>query len=554
MKEFFPVSTSNFERIIKEGFHYVDKSMMIKDIVECGQGAFLFTRPRRFGKTLNLDMLESFFNMDRPNGEMLFSKLKISKYPHIMSQLGKYKVIHLDFSSIESANLETFKDCFSSMISDLINKNIDLIDYGGITERDRRILNKLLYREADESDLRKSISFLCGLFKTAYGVETVILIDEYDKPFHKAYMSGFYDDCMELMVPFMESILKTNPYYKFAVITGVSRISKETIFSGVNNLQEFDIFRDLYDEYFGFTEDEVRELITDAGLSDDEMGLIRDYYDGYRFGNKDIYNPYSVMRYLSDYVRGDKEPKDYWIQSGNTSLISDTIVRTSPAFKDRILSLGTPGNHMDDSIEPHLSFGDLFSKEESILEKAVITLMVTSGYLKAVPIGDKMYRMTVPNIEVLEGYDGFVKRMYMVDRHSTSKLIDLIFMKDSEKATKELNRLLDGQSPRDSYDERVHKTFLSALFSFSGFRYQTELGSGDGFIDLYIKGRNGMPGLLMELKYSDEKCDLDSLSKEALNQIIEKEYSRNIDETHLTIGIAFRKHTAKIIFSDTVIR
>ena len=545
----YPVSTNDFKTIVSEGLDFVDKSLMIKDIVESIKGAFMFTRPRRFGKTMNLNMLDAFFNCDCRNNDKLFSKLKISKVPDAMKHLGKYKVIHLDFSQIESSSNEMFLKYTSIMISDLYKSYIDLITDKKLSEFDCSNFMDICNCTANIELLRGSITRLCKWIKAAYDKEVIILIDEYDKPAHKAYLSRFYDEFFDFFTPFMEATLKTNQDYRFAVVTGVSRISKQTLFSGLNNLMEFDIFQTRYDESFGFTESEIEELLSKSNIPMKEMDKIKAYYDGYRFGKEDVYNPFSVMRYLSNYVDGNTEPQSYWVQSGDVSLITDTLSKTDPEFRDRIISLGVPGNTMTCEINPYLSMRNLFSVKKNVLEEAVITLMVTSGYLKAIPTDNEQYIVSIPNTEVFKAYREFVKDLDIVEYNVTSKFIEYVYNKDG-RATDELNQILDGQSPRDHYDENTHKTFMSILFGYSGFRYQTEVGSGNGFADLYIKATGKRPGILMELKYSDKKCDLEKLAEKALEQIDDREYSRNIDEPHIKMGIAFHKHTAKIVFGN----
>ena len=548
----YPVSTSNFKTIVSKNFDFVDKSLMIKDIVDQKSGAFLFTRPRRFGKTMNLNMLDAFFNCDCKDNDKLFSKLKISKVPDAMEHLGKYKVIHLDFSSIESIDKEMLLRKTSLMLSELFIKFNGLLNNPDMDESERKYFNEIKNGTMNEALMHRAITLLCKWIKTTEDMEVVILIDEYDKPAHKAYLSKFYDEFFDFFTPFMEATLKTNQDYRFAIVTGVSRISKQTLFSGLNNLMEFDIFQTRYDESFGFTESEIKELLSKADIPIEEMEKIKAYYDGYRFGKEDVYNPFSVMRYLSNYVDGNTEPQSYWVQSGDVSLITDTLSKTDPEFRDRIISLGVPGNTMTCEINPRLSVRHLSSTNENQLEDATITLMVTSGYLKAVPVDNGIYEVSIPNTEVFDAFKTIVAYMKIVRSATASKFMEYIYNKDG-RATTELNRILDGQSPRDHYDENTHKTFMSILFGYSGFRYQTELGSGNGFADLYIKATNKHPGILMELKYSDKKCDLEKLAEKALEQIDDRDYSRNIDGPHIKVGIAFHKHTAKIVFGKATI-
>ena len=553
MDKKIPAGICDFRTVAGGEYHFVDKSLLIKDIIEIGNGAFLFTRPRRFGKTMNLSMLEAFFGDDIPDGTELFSGLKISAFPKAMEHLGKYKVIRLNFADIESSDMDEFKECFSLMMSTacLSFDRIEGCEAISKTERDQFVA--IRDRRADRALMRKSLSLLVKWVRIAYGKDTVILIDEYDKPVHQAYLMGFYNEFMKFYAPFMESSIKSNQDFRYAILTGVSHVSKETIFSGLNNLMEFDVFEAMQDESFGFTEPEVRDLLAEIGLPSEQLDVMRAYYDGYRFGTEDVYNPFSVTKHIMSCLRGDGNPKCYWVQSADVSMIADILTRTDPAFRDRILTLAIPGNAMERSIDPRLMLRDFQSTDENLLEKATLTMMVTSGYLKAVRNDSGRYTITVPNMEVSEAFEDLVQTMNIVANTSVSRLSEFMFRKDAVKSTEELNKIMDGQAPRDHYDETVHKFFLSLLFGFSGYRYQTELGSGDGYVDLYIKGGRSRPGLLMELKYSDEKCDMSKLADSALKQISEKEYSRSIDETHIIVGIGYHKHSAKVVFGDTVV-
>ena len=548
----FPTNVSDFKTIASEGYTFVDKTMMIKDIVSFKSGPFLFTRPRRFGKTLNLSMLHCFFDMGHPENRDLFEGLKVSECPDVMSHFGKYKVVHMDFSILESSDMEDFQACLREMISITFSDFMEISESEKITGKDRKLFTDLYDGVADFAQLKLSILRLSQWIEQVYGTKAVILIDEYDKPVIQAYELGFLQEFMIKFKSFMESSLKTNQAYKFTIVTGVSHISKASLFSGLNNLNEFDIFKKEYDEAFGFTESEVSELISRADLPGVDLDTIKSYYDGYRFGDEDIYNPFSVMKYLHDCTRGDYEPKAYWVQSGSTKLITDMLSRTAPDFREGILALGVPGNIINSEVDPYLNFNGLSSNNPTNLKKAVITLMVTSGYLKAADAVNGKYTISLPNLKVAEAFDAMMSDMNVADKDDASNLIESICSMKADDATGELNRILDGMSPRDHYDESVHKTFMSALLGFSGYRYQAEMGSGDGFIDIYAKGKNGRPGILMELKYSEKECDLDQLAEEALGQIRKTDYSRNIDECHIEVGIAFRKHTARIAIGNRI--
>ncbi len=552
MDQVFPTNVCDFKTIASEGYTFVDKTLMIRDIVSFRDGAFLFTRPRRFGKTMNLSMLHYFFDMDHPENRSLFEGLKVSRYPDVMSHFGKYKVIHMDFSMLESSDVDDFMIRLRNMVSMVYGNFKEISTSEKIDADDRRSFKELRAKKADNGQLMFSILSLSQWIEQVYGTKAVILIDEYDKPVIQAYELGFYQEFMVKFSSFMESSLKTNQAYKFAVMTGVSHISKASIFSGLNNLNEFDVFKKEYDEAFGFTESEVADLVSRADLPSVDMGTIKSYYDGYRFGDEDIYNPFSVMKYMHDCTRGDYKLKPYWVQSGDTKLITGLLSRTDPDFREKILALGVVGIIMKSDIDPHLSFESLSSDDPDDLKTAAITLMVTSGYLKAADESSGIYSISLPNLEVAEAFDIMMKKLKIVDKVTASNLIECICSMKADAATAELNKILDGMSPRDHFDENVHKTFMSALLGYSGYRYQAELGSGDGFADIYVKAKDGRPGLLMELKYFDKECDLGKLAKKALNQIRDTGYSRNIDDCHIEVGIAYRKHTAKVVIGNKI--
>lgn len=550
-KKYFS-TRKRFDLIANGSFYYVDKTLLIKEIVETGTGAFLFTRPRRFGKTTNLDMLDCFFNVDDEDTSTIFNDLKIAQYPEIMEERGKYRVIHLDLSESNAPGLDLQMDRFRIMISRVMEKHAYILSDDDFDEYNRSLFASFRDRTATEAELIESINYLCEWIDRFDHRETVILIDEYDKPVHEAVTNGYYEGFMAFFKMFLESTLKRNQNYTYAVITGVSHISKESIFSGLNNLMEYDVFEELYDEYFGFTEEEISALLGEMGIPADNIDCIRDYYDGYRFGNRDVYNPFSVMNHLRDHERGKRTFKPYWVSSGDTSILSLALSHTDRDFIERVLSLGIPGNMIHADISPYLNMKDVTSgKDEERSEMAVLTLMVTSGYLKAVLCKDGRYDLMIPNTEVFTAFEQISKELRVVDVTTASDLVGSILSLQSERSTEELNRILEGQSPRDHYDERTHKLMLSCLFGYSGYRYQNELASGFGFVDVYVHGVNNGPGMLIELKYTgSEDEDLGELASSALEQIRRKDYSRNIKERHVKVGIAYHMNKASVVISD----
>ncbi len=411
----FPTNVSDFKTIAGGGYMFVDKTLMIKDIVSYMNGPFLFTRPRRFGKTMNLSMLECFFDMGHPENRGLFEGLKVSEYPEVMSHFGKYKVVHLDFSMLESSDADDFMIRLQNMISMTFGNFKEISTSEKIDAIDRRLFKELHTKKADNAQLMLSILRLSKWIEQVYGAKAVILIDEYDKPAIQACKLGFFQKFIIRFRSFMEASLKTNQAYKFAIVTGVSHVSMASLFGGLNNLKEFNIFDNEFAETFGFTESEVTDLISRTGLPSGYLDTAREHYGGYRFGNKDMYNPFSIVNYLQGCVRGDCEPKTFWTPSEDVPLIADMLRRTAPDFKERILDLRVSDNILKSDIDLYMDFGKLSSDDPDDLSTAVITLMVTSGYLKPADTVFGVYTVSFPNLETAEAFDTMMRDMKIVN-------------------------------------------------------------------------------------------------------------------------------------------
>lgn len=434
MRGFFQ-DRSRFHEIANGDYYYVDKSLLIRDILKNGKKAFLFTRPRRFGKTTNLDMLDCFFNMDHIGESRVFEKLRIGQYPEYMSQRGRNRVIHMVFSDTDANNMPLFMDRFSTMISRMLADHRYILDNPDMDPVDRDVFDSLRNKTASESELIASVSYLCEWIHRYDGHETVIIVDEYDKPVQSAFLNDYYKVFMEFFSRFMESSFKTNADYRMAVIGGVSTVSKESIFGGMNNLCEIDIFDPRFDEYFGFTEGEVRDLLKEMDIPESEMSGIREYYDGYLFGNVEVYNPYSVMNHLENRLDGDGRLRPHWVSSGDTKIIANVISKNDRDFRESVISLGVPGNTMLSPVDLHMSFRSIQDgNTEEELRKASISLMVTSGYLKAIPEGME-YRVLIPNTEVFTAFESIVRDLNIIDTVTASKLVKAILSKDSDSAS-----------------------------------------------------------------------------------------------------------------------
>ena len=404
MNRMIPIGVSDFRALVSDGYHFVDKSLMIRDFTELGEGACMFARPRRFGKSMGLSMLEAFFENSVPDGKELFSGLKITGCPDAMDHLGRYKVIRMDFTYIEASGMGLFRRCFADMMSNVYARFERIGKSEQLPKVEREQFRDIMCSRADESLLKDSVSLLCRWVKMVYGMEAVILIDEFDKPVYAAYSREFYDEFMGFFAPFMESTLKSNRDYRFAAVMAVADLRSGRLHDALVNMRPFGVLDVGHDSSFGFTEEEVRSLLSDAGLPAEELDVMREHYGGYRFGNEDVFCPYSIMNRLQRLREGCTRPLGHWAQSGDSCMLSEILARTRPGFRDEVLGLRDGKSAMRCSICPRLALKDLQSADGRVLEKAVLTLMTTTGYLRAVACGDGTYLITIPNEDVSEAF------------------------------------------------------------------------------------------------------------------------------------------------------
>lgn len=411
MSRMIPTGVSDFRALVSGGYRFVDKSLMIRDVTELGEGACMFARPRRFGKSTGLSMLEAFFENSVPDGKELFSGLKISGCPDAMGHLGRYKVIRMDFTYIESSNMGLFRRCFADMMSDVYARFEIIGRSERLSEAEREQFREIMYSRADEGLLLDSVSLLCRWVKAVYGMDAVILIDEFDKPVYAAYSRGFYDEFMDFFAPFMESALKSNMDYRFAAVMAVADIRSGRLHDALVGMRSFGVLDIGHGSSLGFTEEEVRSLLSETGLPAEELDVMGDRYGRYRFGNEDVFCPYSIMNRLQRLREGCTRPLGHWAQSGDNCILSEILARTKPEFRDEVLGLRCEGSAMRCSVSPRLALKDLQSRNDYALEKAVLTLMTTTGYLRAVACEDGTYLITIPNEDVSEAFDEIARHI-----------------------------------------------------------------------------------------------------------------------------------------------
>ncbi len=546
-----PIGVSNFEEMINDNYYYVDKTPLIMDVHELSGKIKLITRPRRFGKTLNMDMIREFYSID---GKDLFGGLRImDEKEFVKEHYHKYPVVFVSFKDVKKTNWEEAKISIETLLEDLA---MDVfLSMKDITDEKINVL-KQEYLKKNAKIYDRTLRVLTEALYRHHKKKVILLIDEYDVPIEAAYTYQHRDaDYYENMVAFMRDLLtaalKDNPYLEFAILTGVYRVAKESIFSGLNNLQEYTIFSPYMQTHFGFTEDEVFDMLKYYGLESD-INAVRDWYNGYVFGGVEgIYNPWSVIKYIHERIGGvsiENALQPYWINTSSNDLIIKQI-ETNPFLQedlDKLLSK----EELIVPIDPFLSL-----REIDQLPSGVWTLLANAGYLNAVQMSRSEYSVSIPNKEIEEFYKksvaNWIEGKTKVMMYSFIRALRDAMKGNVDKFIEILKRYLSSSlSYFDiGYDdaERVYKAFVLGMLSLgtNGYIVETESESGYGRVDvaIYPKDRRyGEYALVMELKRADKEDEIERAAKEAIDQIEKKGYREKYERLGykvIPIGIAF---------------
>ncbi|MBO6133833.1 MAG: AAA family ATPase, partial [Lachnospiraceae bacterium] len=437
-----PIGVEFLEKMISNGYYYVDKTLFIKELIDKKGDVNLFTRPRRFGKTLTLDMLRCFFEEGSDPG--LFSGLKImeagEKYTSLM---GKFPVIFLTLKSAKTGKEELAFNALRNTIAREFDRHSSVLESSALS--DEEISDFLKYRDKklEPDEYADSLKFLCEIIKKARDKNSIILIDEYDVPLESSFYDGYYGHMVSFIRSLFEGALKTNTALEFAVITGCLRISKESIFTGLNNLKINSILTTNYGEYFGFTDEEVRRILEDYGLSD-KYGEVRDWYNGYDFGGKNVYNPWSTIYYVDDHVaKHDAFPKSYWANTSSNSIVRDLVERADDDTKAEIESL-IEGGSIEKPVHEDITYGEIYEKQENLWN-----FMFFTGYLKIISQrfeNDVIYAtMVIPNRETRYIYSQKIVNWFdkeIVQKSDRGALFDAMKNGDAQGFEREINKLL----------------------------------------------------------------------------------------------------------------
>lgn len=543
-----PIGVSDF-KLATTGYYYVDKTLMIRDFLDKKPMVSLFTRPRRFGKTLNMDMLRVFFEKTNEDTSVYFKDKQIWQCgDYYTKHQGQYPVIFLTFKDVKSMTCEETFQKIRRLISLEFIRHNELETSSVLTAYEKEQYHLLAGDSGDEVDCQMGLQLLSLLLHKHYGRECIIIIDEYDTPIQQGHTCNFYPEIVNFMRNFFSGGLKDNPHLAFGFLTGILRVAKESIFSGMNNLKTYSILDDGYSSYFGFTEKEVKDMLRYYG-KDDKYNELSEWYDGYRFGNTEIFNPWSVINYISD----NCFPKAFWQSTGSNEIIGEIIQTATPEITKDLYKL-----LCGEKIAAYIDTGVIYPEVQNN-PYSIYSFLLVAGYLKVANIypqsdGNFMCDVAIPNKEIT-----FVYEKEVLNRTNQNSLAisisQAIFSKDTQKLQSLLEDfMVKSISSIDGANEGFYHGMMLGLCAILGNRYKIRSNreSGLGRFDIQLMPlTKGMPGFIFEFKHTkDEHADLSALADSALQQIEAKKYDTELRDNGvnsiISIGIAFRGKSAVV--------
>lgn len=551
-----PVGIDNFEKIRRNNFYYIDKTRLVEQALHNWSEVTLFTRPRRFGKTLGMSMLRSFFEIG--TDKSLFDGLYISQNKSLCDEhMGKYPVIFLTLKGVEGLTFADAKMMLKSILSTEMDRHYYLKTSEALTDEDKAYFVKML--TGTDENINDSLRKLSQLLYKHYGKKVVILIDEYDVPLDKAYQNGYYHEMVSLIRGLFGQALKTNDYLQFAILTGCLRISKESIFTGLNNFKVLSIMDTRFDEQFGFTDSEVEELLAAYNL-DSHFTEIKEWYDGYHFGNADVYCPWDVINYV-DLLRFEPtaKPQDFWSNSSGNALVRSFIDKADVQTKDEIERL-IAGEYIEKEISQELTYDEI---DKSIAN--LWSVLFTTGYLtKQGVTDDGRVRLSIPNREIKNLFIKKIREWFSDTTANDGKTLEQFCNAFVDKDTEKIEELFgdylwntisirDTAVAKDKKENFYHGILLGLLGYKASWLIKSNTESGTGYSDILVEVPNNRTGIVIELKYA-ENGDMDAACDEALKQIEEKSYLDKLKQdgmrNFIKYGIACFKKDCKVVVSE----
>ena len=541
-----PIGIEDFKEIIERECYFVDKSLMIQDLLDSGAKVTLFTRPRRFGKTLNMSMLRYFFEKSEQDNSYLFNNLAVSKAGEkYFSHMGQYPVISISLKGMKQGSYELAFLQFKNIIIEEFGRHRELLKSDKLTSAQIGMFTAIYDNKADDSAYFSALKLLSDCLASAYGKNVIILIDEYDVPLENAYFNGFYDEMINLIRSVFESVLKTNSSLEFAVLTGCLRISKESIFTGLNNLSVCSIMNNGYSKYFGFTEDEVIKMLDYYGKAK-ELPELKKWYDGYRFGTTDIYNPWSIVKFIQSTLNEEEQSfLPYWSNTSSNAIVHKLITESDITVREKIEQL-MDGETLCEPIYEDTVYADIDVNSDQIW-----SFLLFTGYLKMVSqknIGDILHaELVIPNTEVRTIYQRTIMQWFKekVNADPREDLFEALLNKDCTRIEDIICDWLDETISYHDEKEQYYHGFMTGLLSgFKGYMLKSNRESGDGRPDLLLmEKRKREIAIIIEVKDTKKFSELESLCDTALAQIEENRYEAELkQESYKNIikyGIAF---------------
>lgn len=553
-----PIGIENFEKLRQEDFYYIDKTRLIEQLLTRWGEVNLFTRPRRFGKSLNMSMLQSFFEIGKD--KTLFDGLRISDNQELCEEYqGKFPVVSFSLKGINGATYEEARRFLIKTINEEARRLSVLSDSAELDEADHELLTQLKKKEMTNDSLVYSIRELTELLEKHYGRKVIVLIDEYDVPLAKANENGYYDEMVLLIRNLFENALKTNSSLKFAVLTGCLRIAKESIFTGLNNFKVYSITDKSFDETFGFTDAEVRELLRYYG-QEKYYETVKEWYDGYRFGNVDVYCPWDVINFCSDHLADPGlEPKNYWANTSGNSVIShfiDSVGKPQKLTRMELEQL-VNGGIVQKEINSELTYKELYSSIDNLWS----TLFMTGYLTQRGEFSGNRYNLVIPNREIRNIITNHILKMFKEnvkdDGKTVSDLCDALLNQNPEKVESIFTEYMKKTiSIRDTFAQKPTKEnfYHGLLLGILGFKenwsVMSNRESGDGFGDILIRIEDEDVGIVIEVKYADDG-NLQGECEKALQQIIDIRYTEALEQegihTIIKYGIACYRKKCKVL-------
>ena len=551
-----PVGIENFEDIRRQHFYYIDKTKLIEQLMSNWGKVNLFTRPRRFGKTLNMSMLKSFFEIG--TDKSLFDGLYISQNKELCEEcMGKYPVIFLSLKGVDGLTYDKAKKMLAEIIKEEADRHYYLKTSDRLTEEDRYSFQEMLV--GDDENIENSLKNLSRFFYKHYGQKVVIIIDEYDVLLDKAFMNGYYEEMVTLIRGLFGQALKTNDFLQFAVLTGCLRVSKESIFAGLNNFKVLSILDTRYDEHFGFTDSEVKKFLDDYGLSS-HLAEIKEWYNGYHFGNADIYCPWDVINYI-DELRYDEtvRPQDYWSNSSGNAIVRRFIDKADTRTKDEIERL-IAGESIEKDISPELTYDELDKSIENLW-----SVLFTTGYLTHHGCTESgKYRLAIPNREVRNLFTKKIREWFGDTSRNDGKKLEEFCNAFYEKNPMKIEQLFgdylwntisirDTAAAKEKKENFYHGILLGLLGYKENWLTKSNAESGIGYSDILVEIPDNRTGVVIELKYAEDG-DMDTACARALEQIEEKNYVDKLKQdgmrNFIRYGIACYKKDCKVVCEE----